>query len=142
MLAFILRRLGQAVLVMLAVGLIAFALFRFVGDPVLFMLGQDSTPEDRERITRLLGLDQPFYVQYAKFVGRAVQGEFARTPYGELRPGGVSGPGGTVLATVVYTACLCSARAGVRHTHPTAIASAARATIAIAILDGAATVAG
>ena len=49
MLAFILRRLGQALLVMLAVGLIAFALFRFVGDPVLFMLGQDATPEDRER---------------------------------------------------------------------------------------------
>ena len=76
MLAFILRRLGQAVLVMLAVGFIAFALFRFVGDPVLFMLGQDATPEDRERVTRLLGLDQPFYVQYARFVGRAVQGEF------------------------------------------------------------------
>ncbi|HEX9183169.1 MAG TPA: ABC transporter permease [Burkholderiales bacterium] len=76
MLAFILRRLGQAVLVMLTVGFIAFALFRFVGDPVLFMLGQDATPEDRERVTRLLGLDQPFYVQYAKFVGRAVQGEF------------------------------------------------------------------
>jgi peptide/nickel transport system permease protein len=76
MLAFVLRRLGQAILVMLTVGLIAFALFRFVGDPVLFMLGQDSTPDDRERITRLLGLDQPFYVQYAKFVGRAVQGEF------------------------------------------------------------------
>ena len=76
MLAFILRRLAQAVVVMLAVGLIAFALFRFVGDPVLFMLGQDATPQDRERVTRLLGLDQPFYVQYASFVGRAVQGEF------------------------------------------------------------------
>jgi len=76
MLAFILRRLLQAVLVMLAVGLIAFSLFRFVGDPVLFMLGQDATPEDRERITKLLGLDQPFYVQYAGFVARAVQGEF------------------------------------------------------------------
>src|SRR3989449_3855795 len=76
MLAFILRRLAQAVVVMLAVGLIAFALFRFVGDPVLFMLGQDATPQDRERVTRLLGLDQPFYVQYASFVERAVQGEF------------------------------------------------------------------
>ena len=76
MLAFILRRLAQAVLVMLAVGLIAFSLFRFVGDPVLFMLGQDATPEDRVRITKLLGLDQPFYVQYARFVGRAVQGDF------------------------------------------------------------------
>ncbi len=61
---------------MLAVGLIAFSLFRFVGDPVLFMLGQDATPEDRARITKQLGLDQPFYVQYAGFVARAVQGEF------------------------------------------------------------------
>ena len=76
MLAFVLRRVGQAVLVMLTVGFIAFAMFRFVGDPVLFMLGQDATPEDRERITKLLGLDRPFYVQYAKFVGRALQGEF------------------------------------------------------------------
>ena len=76
MAAFILRRIVQAVLVMLAVGLIAFSLFRFVGDPVVSMLGQDATPEDRERMTRLLGLDQPFYVQYAQFLGRAVQGEF------------------------------------------------------------------
>jgi peptide/nickel transport system permease protein len=76
MLAFILRRLAQAVLVMLAVGLIAFSLFRFVGDPVLYMLGQDATPEDRERITRQLGLDQPFYVQYAQFVNSALHGEF------------------------------------------------------------------
>ncbi|MDA0225390.1 MAG: ABC transporter permease, partial [Proteobacteria bacterium] len=76
MLAFILRRLGQSVLVMLTVGLIAFSLFRFVGDPVIFMLGQDATPEDRERITRALGLDQPYYVQFAQFVGRAAQGDF------------------------------------------------------------------
>ncbi len=76
MLAFILRRIAQAVLVMLAVGLIAFSLFTFVGDPVLFMLGQDATPEDRERITKLLGLDQPFYVQYGNFVVRALHGDF------------------------------------------------------------------
>ncbi len=74
--AFILRRLGQAVLVMAAVGLIAFSLFRFVGDPVVFMLGQDATPEDRARMTQRLGLDQPFYLQYAHFVERALQGEF------------------------------------------------------------------
>ena len=76
MLAFILRRLAQAVVVMLVVGLIAFSLFRYVGDPVLFMLGQDVTPEARVRITQMLGLDQPFYVQYAKFVARAAQGDF------------------------------------------------------------------
>jgi peptide/nickel transport system permease protein len=76
MLAFVVRRLAQAVLVMLAVGFIAFSLFRFVGDPVVFMLGQDATPEDRARVSAQLGLDKPFYVQYANFVGRAVQGEF------------------------------------------------------------------
>ena len=76
MVAFVLRRLGQAVLVMLAVGLIAFSLFRFVGDPVIFMLGQDATPEDRARVTRQLGLDRPFYVQYAAFLEHAVQGDF------------------------------------------------------------------
>jgi len=76
MAAFILQRFGQAILVMLAVGLIAFALFRFVGDPVIFMLGKDATPEDRLRVTQQLGLDQPFYVQYARFVERAVHGEF------------------------------------------------------------------
>ena len=61
---------------MLAVGLIAFSLFRFVGDPVLFMLGQDATPEQRVEVTRALGLDRPFYVQYLTFLGNAVQGEF------------------------------------------------------------------
>ena len=76
MVAFILRRLGQAVLVMLIVGLIAFSMFRFVGDPVTFMLGQDATERDRERMTKLLGLDRPFYVQYASFVERALHGDF------------------------------------------------------------------
>jgi peptide/nickel transport system permease protein len=76
MLAFTLRRIGQAVLVMLAVGLIAFSLFRFVGDPVIFMLGQDATDEQRREITRALGLDRPFYIQYLNFIGHAVQGEF------------------------------------------------------------------
>ena len=76
MAAFILRRIAQAVLVMLTVGLIAFSLFRFVGDPVAFMLGQDATPEQRAEVTRALGLDRPFYVQYLRFLGNALQGEF------------------------------------------------------------------
>ena len=76
MLAFVLRRVAQALLVMLAVGLIAFSLFRFTGDPVLFMLGQDATPEDRARITKQLGLDKPFYVQYLRFVDNALHGDF------------------------------------------------------------------
>jgi len=85
MLAFILRRLAQAVVVMLAVGLIAFALFRYVGDPVVFMLGQDATPEDRAHLSEQLGLNRPFYVQYAEFVGRAVRGDFGFS-LRQLRP--------------------------------------------------------
>ena len=76
MLAFIVRRLVQAVLVMLAVAFVAFTLFQYVGDPVNQMLGQDATQEDRERLRADLGLDQPFIVQFATFVGNAARGEF------------------------------------------------------------------
>ncbi len=76
MLAFILRRLFQAALVMLAVAFVSFSLFNFVGDPVNLMLGQDATPEQRAELRADLGLDRPFYVQFAKFVGNAVKGEF------------------------------------------------------------------
>jgi peptide/nickel transport system permease protein len=76
MLAFILRRLLQSALVMAVVAFIAFALFNFTGDPVQFMVGQDTTLEERARLRAELGLDRPFYVQFAKYVGNAVQGEF------------------------------------------------------------------
>jgi peptide/nickel transport system permease protein len=76
MLAFILQRLWQAVLVMLTVAFTAFMLFQYVGDPVTNLLGQDATPEQRQQLRADLGLDQPFPVQFVKFVGNAVQGEF------------------------------------------------------------------
>ena len=76
MLAFILRRVLQSALVMAVVALIAFSLFNFVGDPVAFMVGQDATLEDRARLRADLGLDQPFYVQFGRFVANAVQGDF------------------------------------------------------------------
>jgi peptide/nickel transport system permease protein len=76
MLVFILRRLAQAVVVMLTVAFLAFMLFQYVGDPVTNLLGQDATQEQRDNLRRDLGLDQPFPVQFARFVGNAVQGEF------------------------------------------------------------------
>ena len=76
MLAFILRRLAQAFMVMLAVAFIAFMLFQYVGDPVASMLGQDATPEQRVALRAELGLDKPFPVQFARFVGNALQGDF------------------------------------------------------------------
>jgi len=76
MLAFIFQRLIQAAWVMLAVAFIAFLLFQYVGDPVLFMLGQDVTPEKVNELRSELGLDQPFFVQFYHFVVNAVQGDF------------------------------------------------------------------
>ncbi|HEY6511231.1 MAG TPA: ABC transporter permease [Burkholderiaceae bacterium] len=76
MLAFVLRRLIQAVVVMLTVAFIAFMLFQYVGDPVTNLLGQDATAEQREQLRADLGLDAPFPVQFARFVGNALRGEF------------------------------------------------------------------
>lgn len=76
MIAFIIRRLIQAVLVMLAVGFIAFAMFNFVGDPVALMAGQDLPVEQRIELRKSLGLDDPTPVRFARFVGNAVQGKF------------------------------------------------------------------
>jgi peptide/nickel transport system permease protein len=76
MLAFILRRFVQGVLVMLVVGFIAFSLFNFVGDPVALMLPPEATGADRAAMRAALGLDKPFYQQFVTFLGNAVQGNF------------------------------------------------------------------
>lgn len=85
MLAFVVRRLLQAVLVMLAVALIAFAMFRFVGDPVNSMLPENATTEDREALRTLLGLDEPIPTQFLRFVHGAVRGDFGIS-YRNKRP--------------------------------------------------------
>jgi peptide/nickel transport system permease protein len=76
MLSFILQRLFQAVLVLVTVALIAFMLFQYVGDPVVFLLGQDATPDQIRALRSDLGLDKSFIVQFGSFLANAVQGEF------------------------------------------------------------------
>jgi peptide/nickel transport system permease protein len=76
MFAFVLRRVLQSAIVLAVVAFIAFGLFNFTGDPVTFMVGQDATQEQRAQLRSDLGLDRPFYVQFGRFVGRALQGEF------------------------------------------------------------------
>jgi peptide/nickel transport system permease protein len=76
MLAFIVRRLVQAVVVMAVVAFVSFSLFQFVGDPVTSMLGQDATEEQRVQLRRDLGLDAPIPVQFLSFVKNAVRGDF------------------------------------------------------------------
>ncbi|MEY4257816.1 MAG: hypothetical protein RJA56_717 [Pseudomonadota bacterium] len=63
-------------LVMATVALVSFVLFQYVGDPVVFLLGQDATPEQVQQMRADLGLDQPFFVQFGYFLFNAAQGEF------------------------------------------------------------------
>ena len=76
MFVFILRRLIQALVVMVCVAFIAFMLFQYVGDPVVTLLGQDASPEQIAQLRADLGLDHPFFVQFWHFLLNAVQGEF------------------------------------------------------------------
>jgi peptide/nickel transport system permease protein len=76
MLAFVLRRVLQGVMVMLVVGFIAFSLFNFVGDPVALMLPPEATQADRDQMRQTLGLDKPFYIQFGTFLHNALQGNF------------------------------------------------------------------
>lgn len=89
MIAFILRRLIQSIFVMLAVSLLAFALFRYIGDPVAVMVGQETSIEDQDRLRDQLGLNDPVITQYARFLGNLVTGDFGfsyrtRQPIGEM----------------------------------------------------------
>lgn len=89
MIRFIIRRLLQSVFVMLAVSLIAFSLFRFVGDPIAQMVGQETSIEDQENLRERLGLNDPIPTQYLRFVGNLSQGDFGfsyrtRQPVSEL----------------------------------------------------------
>ncbi len=76
MLAFVVRRALEAVLVMLVVALIAFALFRFVGDPINQMVGLETSFEEREKLRQALGLNDAVLVQFVRFVWRALQFDF------------------------------------------------------------------
>ncbi|MGR3634670.1 MAG: ABC transporter permease [Shimia sp.] len=85
MLTFVIRRVFQSALVLLIVGLVAFSMFRFVGDPIDNMLGQERTDADIARLRTELGLDQPFPVQYVKFLKGAAEGNFG-VSYRQGRP--------------------------------------------------------
>jgi len=76
MLAFAIRRLIQAAGVMLVVALISFVMFRFVGDPVNQLVGVDTTPEQRAQLREDLGLNDPVYVQFGRFVAKAARFDF------------------------------------------------------------------
>jgi len=75
MLNHLLRRVGQSILVLLAVSLISFMVFRHIGDPTISLLGEDATIEEREALMEELGFNKPVLFQYVKYLGKAVQGD-------------------------------------------------------------------
>ncbi|MBM7068160.1 ABC transporter permease [Actibacterium sp. 188UL27-1] len=85
MLAYTIRRILQSLLVLLVVGLVAFSMFRFVGDPIDNLLGQERTDADIERLREVLGLNDPFIVQYGNYLIGAFQGNLGIS-YRQGRP--------------------------------------------------------
>jgi peptide/nickel transport system permease protein len=85
MIAHLIRSLLQGILVILAVGLIAFSMFRFVGDPIASLAGQEATDADRAELSERLGLNDPFPIQFARFLGHAARGDFGIS-YRQARP--------------------------------------------------------
>ena len=85
MLTFIAKRLVQSILVMLTVALIAFSLFRYVGDPINNMVGQDTSLEERVELKERLGLNDRFFVQFGRFAVNSAQGDFGIS-YQHRRP--------------------------------------------------------
>ena len=76
-----LRQLVQLAVVIVGISMLAFAILHVIGDPVTLLLPQNAGKEEYERYHKLLGLDQPIYVQYWKFASRAVQGDFGKSWY-------------------------------------------------------------
>ncbi len=85
MLRFLLGRLANGAIVMVLVSMLSFALFNFIGDPVSNLVGENATVNERDTMRQSLGLDQPLPLQYLRFVGRAVQGEFG-VSYRNIEP--------------------------------------------------------
>jgi peptide/nickel transport system permease protein len=76
MIAYILKSVAQAILVLVVVAALAFSMFRFIGDPVANLAGQEASQQDRRELAERLGLNDPVPVQFARFIGNAMQGEF------------------------------------------------------------------
>jgi peptide/nickel transport system permease protein len=81
MFAFVVRRVAQAVFVMLVISVLGFAIKQSVGDPIREITGISVSEEERERLREELGLNDPFVVQWVRFVGNAVQGDLGNSFY-------------------------------------------------------------
>ena len=89
MTGYLLKRIFGALVVMFVVATLVFFMLRLVpGDPIAAMLADVGDPAAVEEIRRKLGLDQPMYVQYGKWLFHAVQGDLGNSIYGSRIPVG------------------------------------------------------
>ena len=88
MAGYVFKRLIQAIVLIKCVMLFVFLLLHMTGDPVMVMLDTDATQEDIDRLRKLMGLDQPLYIQYGRFLSNALRGNFGEsTEHGESAMG-------------------------------------------------------
>ena len=80
---YVARQLVQLIVVIIGISILAFAILHVIGDPVLLLLPQNAGKEEFERYRKLLGLDQPLYVQYWRFATKAVHGDFGKSWYAD-----------------------------------------------------------
>jgi ABC-type dipeptide/oligopeptide/nickel transport system permease component len=79
MATYLIKRLLQGIVVLLAVSFVCFIMFRYTGDPVLMLAGKYATQQEREMVRVSYGLDRPIYVQYVSFIGGALKGNFGKS---------------------------------------------------------------
>lgn len=79
MTVFIIRRLMQSILVVFVMSFLVFGGVNIVGDPVEMMVNDEADQAERERVIQVMGLDQPWYVQYGKFVTNAMHGDLGKS---------------------------------------------------------------
>ena len=79
MATYIVRRLLQGIIVLLAVSTVCFVMFRYTGDPVLMLAGKYATQAEREQVRKVYGLDRPVHEQYISFLGGVLHGDFGKS---------------------------------------------------------------
>ena len=79
MATYLIKRLLQGIVVLLAVSCVCFIMFRYTGDPVMMLAGKYATQQEREMVRVSYGLDRPIYIQYVSFIGGALKGNFGKS---------------------------------------------------------------
>ena len=79
MFRYLLKRLGQMIVILMIVVTLVFVLTNFIGDPVNMLVSEKATEEVRENVRRELGLDQPLHIQFGRFIEKLLKADFGKS---------------------------------------------------------------